>query len=378
MPKGNKKEKEGTPLLTAKEIYKDLNKYVVGQEEAKKALSVTLFLHTARTLCAISSNRTPFKKSNLMLIGPTGVGKTYMMQLIEEISGIPVFNINAKDLSSSGYVGTSLEDCFEMFVESVGGAENIATAESGIVFIDEFDKICIQNKDEVSGFSKPVQYSLLKAIEGNDYSLSINKREVTFSTNNVLFVLGGSFQHMRDKRKKDKDLKGSPAIGFGGEEDTEATKKQSMHEELTDNGVIRELAGRISTVSELFNLTRAQLRKAFISKKDSVFDQYKELLKFLGKDFKLSNYKINSILDECLATSTGARGLQTALDLHMREYMFNLKTSMTYEKALKKRTVLTTPGNEKKVDDSQKDGHLTITYEEWQEGFIGPGDDDEQ
>ena len=106
MPKDNKKE-EGTKLLTAKDIYKGLNKTVVGQEDAKKALSVTVFLHLARTLCAVATDRAPFKKSNLMLIGPTGVGKTYLMQTIKKITDIPVFHINAKDLSSPGYVNIS-------------------------------------------------------------------------------------------------------------------------------------------------------------------------------------------------------------------------------------------------------------------------------
>ena len=357
MPKDNKKE-EGTKLLTAKDIYKGLNKTVVGQEDAKKALSVTVFLHLARTLCAVATDRAPFKKSNLMLIGPTGVGKTYLMQTIKKITDIPVFHINAKDLSSPGYVGTSLEDCFSMFVEGIG-VPNIETAENSIIFIDEFDKICIHSREEVSGFNKPLQYALLKAIEGNDYQISIGKRDVTFKTDNILFVLGGSFQHLRDKRNKDKKV--SKGIGFGANKEEIIEDSLDLHEELVNNGVIRELAGRISIVEELYDLTKSQLRQAFTLKEDSVFKQYQELLKFLGKDFKLSEYKINKIIDKCLATGTGARGLQTALDLYMRDYMFNLKSDIIYEDVL----------NNYEEEDPDTDTGNSISLSEWVDGLGG-------
>jgi ATP-dependent Clp protease ATP-binding subunit ClpX len=365
-----KKKEIETPLITAKEIYKGLNKYVVGQDNAKQALSVSVFLHLARTVCALSNHREPFKKSNLMLIGPTGVGKTYMMQTVKNIVDIPVFHINAKDLSSPGYVGTSLVNCFEMFIAEVG-IDNICTAENSIIFVDEFDKLCIRDKEEVAGFARPIQYSLLKAIEGNDYPLTVEKKDVIFNTDNVLFVLGGSFQHMRDARKKKaKEKSSSSGIGFGGTAVESDIPAMDMHQELVDNGVIRELAGRISIVEELYDLTKAQLRQAFTRKEDSVFKQYQELLKFLGKDFTLSDYKINNIIDRCLKTGTGARGLQTALDLYMRNYMFNLKTDMTYEKALKdipKEDEEDGPQRVESISYNHKDGVVRINMAEWEE-----------
>lgn len=351
-------------LLTPKIIKQFLDSYVVAQDEAKKALSYALFMHEAKELAAYKTGREQaYKSSAIMLIGSTGVGKTYLIETLAKCAGRDVHTINAKDLSSEGYVGLSFSDAFRGFVKQSGknGAQKV---ESSIVFIDEFDKLC--TADTRNGFNIPLQQQMLKIIEGQTLTVS-NRNDEVIDTSRILFILGGNFQHMRDARK-DK----SASMGFAA---TNQTKQKALHDELADNGMIRELAGRISLVAELHELSLEHM-KQIVKAKDNVVSQAIEVLDALGVDHKLTRYRIDKIIKQCIENKTGARGLQTELDKYLAETVADIDLDITEEDFLKGEEVklLENGGNDTEMkilpyDFKHEDSDLSISFTFFQPSF---------
>lgn len=307
-----------TAINSARELYNILDSYVVGQEEAKKALSSAIFMHLMRNLRGWNplSSFGYGRKSNLLLMGPSGCGKTYMMDVIESVIGIPVFRINASEISRMGFAGTCLKDHFESFARQLHGPEDLPIFEHSVIFIDEIDKICIPCTTSTGeNHNLALQHSLLKVVEGTEYQIG----SATISTKNMLFILAGNFAEVRAKRKDSKKL----SIGFGGA--PEKAKKTSLQQELVSSGMILELVGRMTNAAEIYQLTKRQLKQALIGVENNIVDDYQDLLEMLGSDFTLNAYYINKIVDQCFTDGTGARGLQSAVDALIRDKFFDLE-----------------------------------------------------
>ena len=310
------KEKE-VKMLNHKDVIKHLDAYVVGQDEAKKVLAYALVMHNLKELAAYKTGReVPYKKSTVMIVGSTGVGKTYLLEKLASVGGRSVHVINAKDITSEGYVGMSLHDALANFAQT---DEDI---ESSIIFIDEFDKLCEQASHSADSFNIPVQQQMLKFIEGQEVSVKSGALGKTkrVDTANILFVLGGNFQGMRDKRKHT----GSMSLA------NTAKKEVTLHKELQENGVIRELAGRISVVAELHDLTEEHMH-AIVNVKDNVVAQAKEVLELYGIKHKFTPKRIEKLISVCLENNTGARGLQTEVDKHLLDVISDAEVSIVPE-----------------------------------------------
>jgi len=299
-----------------------------------------------------------------MLIGSTGVGKTYLVETLAKCAGRDVHTINAKDLSSEGYVELSFSDAFRGFVKQ-SGKDGAKKVESSIVFIDEFDKLC--TADTRNGFNVPLQQQMLKIIEGQKLTVS-NRNDEVIDTSRILFILGGNFQHMRDARK-DK----SSAMGFAA---TNEAKQKALHDELADNGMIRELAGRISLVAELHELSLEHM-KQIAKARDNVVSQAIEVLDALGIDHKLTRYRIDKIIKQCIDNKTGARGLQTELDKYLAQQIADIDLDLTEAEFLSEDKVLRLPMDDDNdrsmtfmpIDFKYQDDSINVSFTMYQPPF---------
>lgn len=302
-----------------------LDQYVIGQDEAKKILANTIFLHVAKSAMYMLSDRDYGAKSNTLVTGPTGCGKTYMCRRLADLVGLPFMEISAKDITNEGFIGNSFSDHLTYFYEDFNGREDPARLEHGIIFIDEVDKICLKYST-ASGddHNMSIQHTLLKAIEGASYQLSVGKSRVTINTHNMLFILAGNFESVRQLRK----LRSAPTMGFSP--DTKSSEEPlAAHGELVRCGMSPEFAGRISMITEVYKPTRAEMRKALMNELSGPHTQYKALFDFLGYEFELSYYMINKILDRCESLQTGMRGLQSATDMVLAELVSSLELDLT-------------------------------------------------
>jgi ATP-dependent Clp protease ATP-binding subunit ClpX len=308
-----------TTILSPKKIYEHLDKRVVGQEEAKRILSAAGFLHASKTLYWKKTYQEAphIRSSNVLLMGPSGCGKTYMVQTMAEYLGMPYLEINARGLSNEGYKGMSISDHFEAFHKSYPAKDRSQLLHS-VVFLDEFDKICGESGGS-AGWNTSLQHSLLKVLEGGkvDFPNSDgpfsrqNKRNI--STAHMLFVIGGNFQAVRDHIRRPK------TIGFHDAE----KPKIDIHEQLIKVGMIQEIAGRISLMAEVQQLSRKDLKRALTKAENNIYQQYRLLYQeMFSKQLKLSPYQLDKIVGICMNKKIGARGLQASLDQYMINMLF--------------------------------------------------------
>lgn len=283
-----------------REIKAELDEKVFKQDEAKNALSYALGLHLFKTNMPEEHDR-QIKKTNVLLMGPTGVGKTLLASQLEGI-GFDVFKMSARDITDEGIVGLSISDYLKMFLNEVEG--DINRLENSVIFLDEFDKITGSYALAGGGdHNRITQELLLKFIEGHDYYLHGKK----INTQNVLFVICGNFETIRQRRKAAE----KPTMGFV---DNSEISLKPIHEELQDIGLMAELAGRISLVAELEDLTKDDLMSILLEVDDSILDQYKALFGSVEVELPLTKEDLETIVEGCVKNKTGARGLQTELD----------------------------------------------------------------
>lgn len=311
-----------------KEIYSYLDEFVIGQDQAKKVISVAVYNHFKRVGGCCS------RKSNILMVGPTGCGKTYMMSLISKFVELPFVVADANSITQSGYVGGDVEDILENLYLKAG--KNLEKAQKGIVLIDEIDKIAAKDtsdgRRDVTG--RGVQEALLKVIEGGEFNVEIgngqSKESILFDTSNVLFVVAGAFQDIKGiigdrKYKADRNfLGGAPKVEKDEDENLYAVLN---NKDLEEFGLIPELIGRLPVVTVLNELTEEDLVSIMKDTKNSISDHYKMLLKEDDVSLSITGTALKAIASNAIKNETGARGLQTVFETVLLDVMFDAPSS---------------------------------------------------
>jgi len=319
---------------TPKEIFQHLEEHVVGQTHAKKVLSVAAHNHYKRLMIWKESNfETKLDKTNCLILGPTGTGKTFLVKNLAKFLNVPYYIADANSLTASGYVGKDVDSLIEGLIDASQG--NYDAAATGIIFIDEFDKVSRKSlsggKKDVGGES--VQQSLLKMIEGNEIEIErqqgMSKVRIRIDTSNILFILGGAFVGLEDIIAKRLDVGPQTSIGFGVSIEKTVPDKSLLHQVTPDDlqkfGFIPEILGRIPLMAVLNELTEDDLINIMTNVNNNQISQYKNLFEFSGKTVNFDNEAILEIAKFTKKQGTGARGLRSIVENILLEKMFELE-----------------------------------------------------
>lgn len=329
-----KKSSKEFNILTPKEIVNELNKKVIGQDEAKKALSVHAYLHCLR----INGNKDIPFRSNILMIGPTGVGKTYLVKTLSEILGLPFSRADVTTLTETGYVGDDVEVVLYNLYRKAGG--DLEKAQYGIVFLDEVDKIAkAEPHQSTTGnpSDKAVQEALLSMMNGEDIRvpefgdrrMMHSSDGIIMNTKNILFIFGGAFVGLDDIIKM--RLKGESGLGFGSNAILNKNKLQKDKilsqvdvKDVEKYGMIPEFIGRIPIIVTLNELTKDNLKDILMKSSESPIKKYTDFFKSIGKNLILNEEAINYIADKALSMNMGARALKSIVETAMVNILFNL------------------------------------------------------
>ena len=335
----DRREFDDINLLTPEEIKAFLDEYVIGQDEAKKVLSVAVYNHYKRIMAG-SDLGVDLQKSNILMLGPTGCGKTLLAQTLAKILNVPFAIADATALTEAGYVGEDVESILLKVIQAADG--DIERAEHGIIYIDEIDKITRKSENpsitrDVSG--EGVQQALLKIIEGTVASVPPqggrkhpHQELIQIDTTNILFICGGAFEGIDkiiETRLDKKSIGFNAEIAKKHEEDVDVLLHQVLPQDLVKFGLIPELVGRVPVTVSLDLLDKEALIRILTEPKSSLVKQYQKLMELDGVKLEFDKAALDAIAETSLARKTGARGLRAIMEDIMMDTMFRVPSDDT-------------------------------------------------